>query len=303
MNWNKIDRKTRPTKRGEWGILRMKKGFTLIELLVVIAIIAILTGIAFPVFARAKDGAFRSSDISKLNELRTSLQLYRTDQGGYPPALLGYVTWYQADGVTPGAPDVTANGIVPADKAVSALFPKRVGAMTTFQPSNDKPTGGGKFFEQFSNAVWPTGATSGAAGTSAQRDGHETVASRCVNNTVVDRYFYTVSGFDAAPVQIAGGGTVNEMHYSLFWSGYTVPANPCSLAANEGGSSADDPRQLGYFDPPDTSVVTWDTYFREYDGNGGLATDSKRDIVLFLGGSARMMPSAVVAANAWKVKP
>ena len=37
------------------------KGFTLIELLVVIAIIAILAAILFPVFARARENARRSS--------------------------------------------------------------------------------------------------------------------------------------------------------------------------------------------------------------------------------------------------
>jgi len=46
-----------------------KHGFTLIELLVVIAIIAILAAILFPVFARARENARRSSCQSNLKQL------------------------------------------------------------------------------------------------------------------------------------------------------------------------------------------------------------------------------------------
>jgi prepilin-type N-terminal cleavage/methylation domain-containing protein len=290
---------TSSNQRGEWGILRMKKGFSLIELLVVIAIIAILAGIAFPVFARTKDSAYRSADMSKLNELRTALQLYRTDQGGYPPALLGYATGYLADGVTPGDPNPTAANIVPADRAISALYPKRVNALATFQPSYNRG-GGDQFNKQFTAAEWPNGAVTGP-GTSGQAYGTGVIASRCDFGTMTDvpRYFYNVSGFDVAPIRDSTGAIHNEMHYSLFWTGYTVPPDPCVTSGL--GSSADNPRQLGYLDPPDNTVVTWDTFFREYDGNNLQA--EKRDIVLFLGGSAKLMNSQDVATKAWAVQP
>jgi len=45
------------------------KAFTLIELLVAIAIIAILAAILFPVFARARENARRSSCQSNLKQM------------------------------------------------------------------------------------------------------------------------------------------------------------------------------------------------------------------------------------------
>jgi len=55
------------------------KAFTLIELLVVIAIIAILAAILFPVFAQAREAARKSSCLSNLKQLSTSVLMYKQD--------------------------------------------------------------------------------------------------------------------------------------------------------------------------------------------------------------------------------
>jgi prepilin-type N-terminal cleavage/methylation domain-containing protein len=58
------------------------RGFTLIELLVVIAIIAILAAILFPVFARAREAARKTSCISNLKQIALATAMYAQDFDG-----------------------------------------------------------------------------------------------------------------------------------------------------------------------------------------------------------------------------
>lgn len=64
------------------------RGFTLIELLVVIAIIAILAAILFPVFARARENARKSTCQSNLKQIGTAFNMYLQDYDGM------HVTYY-----------------------------------------------------------------------------------------------------------------------------------------------------------------------------------------------------------------
>lgn len=56
-----------------------QRAFTLIELLVVIAIIAILAAILFPVFARARENARKSTCQSNLKQLALGARMYAQD--------------------------------------------------------------------------------------------------------------------------------------------------------------------------------------------------------------------------------
>lgn len=71
------------------SLKRDHKGFTLIELLVVIAIIAILAAILFPVFARARRAAQRTSCLNNLKQIGTAVNMYSTDWDDRYPLVTG----------------------------------------------------------------------------------------------------------------------------------------------------------------------------------------------------------------------
>ena len=64
---------------------RERRGFTLIELLVVIAIVAILAGLLFPVFARARASALSTRCLANLRQVGLAVQMYASDwDDGFP---------------------------------------------------------------------------------------------------------------------------------------------------------------------------------------------------------------------------
>lgn len=69
---------------------RKPSGFTLIELLVVIAIIAILAAILFPVFARARENARKSTCQSNLKQMALGVSMYIQD---YDMTYPGFYQW------------------------------------------------------------------------------------------------------------------------------------------------------------------------------------------------------------------
>jgi prepilin-type N-terminal cleavage/methylation domain-containing protein len=286
-----------------------KRGFTLIELLVVIAIIVILTAIIFPVFSRAKNAANRSADISRMNQLRAAIQLYKVDQGAFPPALLGYVTLYSAGPQT--------GNVIPADQLKSYLFPRRVGGIDTFMskrqqdemldittavypPADPRALGTGGEWDLDGDGIVddPAGARQayGPGDGEVCRNGFVTSSSLCD----MPAEFYLVSGYDVASVEAFGGPRV-ERRYGLNWTWWGIgldrESTPGSL-----GSALDDPHQLGYLDPPGNTVVTWNSFHREYE-NGNQTKKGVQDIVLFLDGSAKAYDSIKMSTRSWRVQP
>lgn len=80
---------------------KSEKGFTLAELLIVIAIIAVLTGVAIPVFNTSLDRAGRAVDMSNARSIKSLLaasyldgtvQFPSSEYEGSPTALIVYAT-------------------------------------------------------------------------------------------------------------------------------------------------------------------------------------------------------------------
>lgn len=113
---------------------RPATGFTLIELLVAIAIIAILAAILFPVFARARENARRSSCQSNLKQMGIGIMQYTQDYDEKMPFWAHY-----DDTVTP-ATDAWGS---PYKKAVwtsrTSVYPYIKSAQVFYCPSYSRP--------------------------------------------------------------------------------------------------------------------------------------------------------------------
>jgi prepilin-type N-terminal cleavage/methylation domain-containing protein len=72
-----------PRANAEMEVTR-SHAFTLIELLVVIVIIAVLTGLAFPVFSSIRNQARKTQAKNDLTQIVTAVNAFYTEYGKYP---------------------------------------------------------------------------------------------------------------------------------------------------------------------------------------------------------------------------
>lgn len=66
--------------------IKFQRGFTLVELLIVVAIIGILSTLLTANFIGVRQRGRDAQRKSNLRQIQSALELYRSDQGGYPPA-------------------------------------------------------------------------------------------------------------------------------------------------------------------------------------------------------------------------
>lgn len=302
--------------------MNQQRGFSLVELLTVIAIMALLMSIIVPAFNTARENANKSADIADMNTIRSALQQYYADHERYPPALMGYITQYDKTGVL--------KDVIPADKLKNTLYPRRIASPEVFRPvfnqiQKNKPLGwitAARYPKKDPSRIGTRPIldlngdgkidskddTAGARQAFGPKDGFVVVGESKVTSlpqTANDpraAKFYKLSGYDVAEVPIPDSGFKDkkrfELRYTLFWTQY---------ALQKGGSAQDDPRQLGYSDPPENTLVTWNSYFRSWNRDKDPAkwtpTSERKDVVLFLGGAAKSFKSDQIHKYSWRVLP
>lgn len=155
-------------KRDAGGDRSCRRGFTLIEILVVMAIIIILASILFPIFARARENARRSSCQSNLKQIGLGILQYTQDYDEwYPPAFDGTFTpkVYNPQN-TPGMPgQIYANGGgIDRISWMDMIFPyvKNVQIFQCpSQPTPDRPYDSKHVFRYRASSYGYNGAISG----------------------------------------------------------------------------------------------------------------------------------------------
>lgn len=251
-----------------------RRGFTLIELLVVIAIIAILAAILFPVFARARDAARRSTCLSNTKQLGTAILMYAQD---YDEVLVPPST-----GVCQTATAFSWGDLIQP-------YAKNVGLLQC--PSN--------------TAKIKVVNTFGADRIVRDRGGTVNAADDCTNsntNTTNFNYSYGVNAFGPSgasanlPAITSGPFNPNIMNLSAI----PAPANVIGVGEGRGAS----PWSLAGGDGPwDYASVEGQVDARRHEGTSGIGAKPEQGTTCtFMDGHSkwvRLGQSINVPGNLW----
>jgi len=239
-----------------------QRGFTLIELLTVIAIIAILTAILFPVAGTVREQARATDCMSKLHQLWVSANVYRQDEGAFPPSLLGYAEAETATGLrVPWDPSLNLPVVPAANIHLGSLFREEVRDLNVYRcPDNQRKDPREVVTAWFPPrpSDWPRDPQ----GNLYIYIGDVLATAGCQTNAVLGTqfcnpgnnkapyYFYAVDSYDISPAidPVTGaqildstGAIGYHVRYTRDWTG-VVGAN-------------DMPMQLKYENPPDDKTL------------------------------------------------
>ena len=127
-----------------------RKAFTLIEMLVVITIIAVLMGLAFPVFQSVQNSAKKTQAKNDLVQIVTAVNAFYTEYGKYPTAASGNPD----ASFTPDNKNLfyTLRGINGGDNAQHALNPRQIEFIKPLEKARGGIGADGSFYDPWGSS-------------------------------------------------------------------------------------------------------------------------------------------------------
>ncbi|MDI6829123.1 MAG: type II secretion system protein [Armatimonadota bacterium] len=259
-------------------IPKKHNGFTIIELLTVIAIIGVLAAMIFPVVASSRESAKKAQCTSNLHNIWTALKQFQMDEHRYPDFIAGPA--YRENGVI--VPLNKTSGMDATGRAVS-LYPEYIKEVSVLNCPRSIINGEGNMeYKQTDVIQDPLGRT-----------WYEANATDPNNPEPVPAYLYKYSSYDYQCPKPFGS---REAHYSIDWP----------LDDNNDKLQDNIVKQLKWRNPPAETVVAWCSYHR--DVTRTKINSSSKDLVLFLDGHVKLLPSLLAGAptgengwqNAWR---
>jgi prepilin-type N-terminal cleavage/methylation domain-containing protein len=259
------------------------RAFTLIELLVVIAIIALLAAILFPVFARARENARKSSCQNNLKQIGIGLAQYMSDFDGY---MMGS----EANAAVSGANISWPTQVHPYVKN-GQVFICPSGEKSTFSPNPRlvNPSSGGR--SRYCGVTTDDGSTGGQSRVPGLSYGRNLIQSgnwTTAGFTGGNKYGFTISSATTTPVHESDvedpAGTIHIFDAITGTSSTTT--DPCTQGNSIRSISAE--TRTDHFNNSEASK----TAHRHFDGFNAMYGD----------GHVKWVQFGVTKASDWSVQ-
>jgi len=277
---------------------QIRKAFTLIEILVVLLIIGLLAAILFPVVNGAKERAYQSNCASNLHQIYLAVELYKNDEGNYPPNLAALLP--NTDELADGSLNTSGKGYFKGGKDALVCpdddMPEPpVGFRSSYGNVGDPSTA------DFGNYVWNYWGYRVDAGTNCS----DADVSGCKGTAYMGPEYGSLSevqGYpnpsDPNPTTYANSAYLSAL--ASYKTDHTPPQYPYLINPNDSTSDIDItklPRLANRFAPP-TTIITHCVFHRlptsnvvgNYDiYNSDGSGQGAKDIILRLDGTAEVL--------------
>ncbi len=290
--YNSIGTHTRRTKM----FARKQSGFSMVELLTVIAIIALLAAIIFPIMSSAKESARRTQCISNMGNIFQAVQLFKSDQHRYPEFIVGPVKWKldSSGNIVEPYPLSDSTGTLENGTLVS-LYPEYIKSSSDVKC----PLSRAKSNEVAPDPMYTYLNTLdfSLSNPPMRRIGELNKPSAPEEYSSPAYYLYVASTYD---IQMPKGSTEYQANYAPIWTNEDAASvtNKYSDVNEREAQLAVISRQLRWKEPPSDTIITRCSLHRDAAGDG-TPSNGSNDIVLFLDGSTKLVPSKTVFDAGW----